>query len=136
MKVAVVGLGKIDLPLAVQFACAGHHVIGADVDDRVVQAVRGAVAPFPGEPGLTERLAEVVAAGVLEASTDTASAVAASDAVVVVVPLYVAADGSPEFSAIDAATADVQTGDDAFREHDYCTACACACSHASMVTSR
>jgi nucleotide sugar dehydrogenase len=110
MKVVVVGLGKIGLPLAVQFACAGHHVIGADVDDRVVQAVRDAVAPFPGEPGLTERLAEVVTAGMLEASTDTASAVASSDAVVVVVPLYVAADGSPEFSAIDAATADVAAG--------------------------
>ncbi len=109
-KVAVVGLGKIGLPLAVQFAGRGHHVIGADVDDRVVQAVRGSVPPFPGETDLAERLAEVVGSGALEATTDTASAVSASDAVVVVVPLYVGADGAPEFSAIDAATADVAAG--------------------------
>jgi nucleotide sugar dehydrogenase len=109
-KVAVVGLGKIGLPLAVQFALQGHHVVGADIDERVVRAVREAVPPFPGETGLAERLAEVVGSGALEATTDTASAVAASDAVVVVVPLYAAADGTPEFSAIDAATAAVAAG--------------------------
>ena len=110
VKVAVVGLGKIGLPLAVQFAGRGHHVIGADVDDAVVRAVRRAVPPFPGERELAERLAEVVGSGALEATTDTASAVSASDVVVVVVPLYADADGNPEFSALDAATADVAAG--------------------------
>ncbi len=109
-KVAVVGLGKIGLPLAVQFAGQGLHVIGADIDPGVVRSVREAVPPFPGEHGLAERLAEVVGSGALESTTDTASAVSASDAVVVVVPLYVDADGSPEFSAIDAATAAVAAG--------------------------
>jgi nucleotide sugar dehydrogenase len=109
-KVAVVGLGKIGLPLAVQFAGTGHHVIGADVDEKVVRTVQEAVPPFPGEADLAQRMAEVVGSGALEATTDTASAVAASDVVVVVVPLYVAADGTPEFSAIDAATADVAAG--------------------------
>ena len=109
-KVAVVGLGKIGLPLAVQFAGQGLHVVGADVDERVVRAVRDAVPPFPGETGLAERLAEVVGTGALEATTDTASAVSASDAVVVVVPLYVGPDGAPEFSALDAATAAVAAG--------------------------
>src|SRR5690242_15342246 len=110
MKVAVVGLGKIGLPLAVQFAGQGHRVIGADVAEAVVESVRGAVPPFPGERDLAQRLAEVVGSGALEATTDTATAVSASDAVVVVVPLYVGADGSPEFSALDAATADVAAG--------------------------
>jgi nucleotide sugar dehydrogenase len=110
MKVAVVGLGKIGLPLAVQFAGRGHHVIGADIDEGLVRAVREAVPPFPGESGLSERLAEVIGSGALEVTTDTASAVSASDVVVVVVPLYVGADSTPEFSAIDAATSDVAAG--------------------------
>jgi nucleotide sugar dehydrogenase len=105
-----VGLGKIGLPLAVQFAGQGHRVIGADVDDRVVGSVRDGVPPFPGEAGLAERMTDVVGAGALEATTDTATAVSASEAVVVVVPLYVDAHGTPEFSAIDAATADVAAG--------------------------
>jgi nucleotide sugar dehydrogenase len=110
MKITVVGLGKIGLPLAVQFAGQGHHVVGADVDRRVVRAVREARPPFPGEAHLDERLAEVVAAGALDATTDTTAAVAASDAVVVVVPLYVDAFCSPEFSAIDQATEAVGRG--------------------------
>lgn len=110
MKVAVVGLGKIGLPLAVQFAGRGHRTVGADVDEAVVRAVEDARPPFPNEADLDERLAKVVADGFLKATTDTAAAVAASEVVVVVVPLYVDARGEPEFSAIDAATREVGRG--------------------------
>lgn len=110
MKVAVVGLGKIGLPLAVQFAGRGHQVVGVDVDERVLDAVRDGRPPFPGEAGLPERLAQAVGAGFLEATGDTATAVAASDVVVVVVPLYVDADGRPDFATIDAATTEIGRG--------------------------
>lgn len=36
MNICVVALGKIGLPLAVQFASKGHRVIGADVNEKVV----------------------------------------------------------------------------------------------------
>jgi nucleotide sugar dehydrogenase len=110
VKVAVVGLGKIGLPLAVQFAGRGHHVIGADINHAVVRDVQRAVPPFPGEHDLAERLSEVVGSGALEATSDTASAVSASDVVVVVVPLYSDAAGAPEFSALDAATSAIAAG--------------------------
>lgn len=110
MTVTVVGLGKIGLPLAVQFAGRGHHTVGADVDDAVVRAVRAGRPPFPGEADLAERLAAVVGDGSLEATTATAAAVARSDVVVVVVPLYVDAGGNPEFSALDAATREIGRG--------------------------
>jgi nucleotide sugar dehydrogenase len=110
VKVAVVGLGKIGLPLAVQFAGRGYRVVGVDIDERVVDAVRQSRPPFPGEAELAERLAHVVGTGVLEATTETVTAVAASDVVVVVVPLYVDARGEPDFSSIDAATAEIGRG--------------------------
>jgi nucleotide sugar dehydrogenase len=110
MKVTTVGLGKIGLPLAVQFAAAGHHVVGADTDERVVRAVRAGRPHFPGEPDLARRLARVVDGGLLEATTDTAEAVSASEVVVVVVPLYSDAYNAPEFTALDAATAAVGSG--------------------------
>src|SRR5207245_230898 len=75
VTISVVGLGKIGLPLAVQFAGRGHRVLGVDIDERVVLAVRAARPPFPGEDGLAERLAEVVESGLLEVTTDTAAAV-------------------------------------------------------------
>ncbi len=110
MKITVVGLGKIGLPLAVQFARSGHSVIGADIDDRVVAAVRDGREPFPGEAHLTDRLAAAVRSGALDATTDTAAATSASDVVVVVVPLYVDHEGKPQFSSIDAATDAVGRG--------------------------
>lgn len=110
MRIAVVGLGKVGLPLAVQYAGRGHDVLGADVNPRVVEAVNAGRSPVGGEAELPERLAEVVDAGRLRATTDTAAAVAASEAVVVIVPVVVDAEGSVDFHAIDAATADVGRG--------------------------
>jgi nucleotide sugar dehydrogenase len=110
VKITVVALGKIGLPLAVQFATRGHQVVGADIDQRVVDLVNAGTAPFPGEARLAELLAEVVAAGRLTATTDTSSAVAESDAVVVVVPLMVDPEGVPDFAAMDAATKAIAAG--------------------------
>ena len=110
MKITVVALGKIGLPLAVQFATKGHEVIGADVNAETVELVNAGTEPFPGEAFLGEKLAEVVAAGTLRATTDTAAAVAESQAVVIVVPLFVDAEGVPDFGWMDAATRDVARG--------------------------
>ncbi len=110
MTVCVVALGKIGLPLAVQFASAGQRVIGADVDTRVVDLVNAGTEPFPGEHDLDRLLKETVDAGLLSATTDTPAAVAESDVVVVVVPLFVDAEGVPDWGWMDAATRDIAKG--------------------------
>jgi nucleotide sugar dehydrogenase len=110
VKITVVGLGKIGLPLAVQFAKSGHDVLGADVSQPVVDQVNAGTEPFPGEAHLAEYLAEVVPAGNLKATTDTAAAVAESDAVVVVVPLFVDEEARPDFGWMDSATEDIARG--------------------------
>jgi nucleotide sugar dehydrogenase len=110
MKICVVALGKIGLPLAVQFAAKGHRVIGADVAERVVHLVNDGTVPFPGEADLDVRLKEAVAAGLLKATTDTAAAVAESEAVVVVVPLFVDGEGTPDFGWMDEATRAIAAG--------------------------
>lgn len=110
MKICVVALGKIGLPLAVQFAAKGHHVIGADVNSKAVELVNAGIEPFPGEAELDTRLKEVVASGHLRATTDTAAAVAESEAVVVVVPLVVTPDFEPDFGPMDAATRAIAKG--------------------------
>ncbi|MET1153667.1 nucleotide sugar dehydrogenase [Arthrobacter sp.] len=104
MKIAVIALGKIGLPLAAQFASKGHEVIGVDVNAAVVDLVNAATEPFPGEAGLQEKLAELVPAGRLRATTDYAEAVPGADAVVLVVPLFVDDEAKPDFGWMDAAT--------------------------------
>jgi nucleotide sugar dehydrogenase len=110
VKITVVALGKIGLPLAVQFASKGHEVIGADVNPATVDMVNAGTEPFPGEADLAERLGEVIAAGRLRATTETAAAVAESEAVVIVVPLFVDIEGVPDFGWMDAATREVARG--------------------------
>ena len=110
MKITVVALGKIGLPLAVQFARKGHTVIGADVNETTVSQVNSGIEPFPGEDHLAEYLKEVIASGHLRATTDTTAAVADSDVVVVVVPLFVDEQGLPDFGWMDAATEAIGKG--------------------------
>ena len=110
MKITVVGLGKIGLPLAVQFAKSGHEVLGADVSQKVVDLVNAGTEPFPGEAHLADYLAETVRDGTLTATTDTADAVSRSEAVVVVVPLFVDAEARPDFGWMDSATEDIGRG--------------------------
>ncbi|HLS45859.1 MAG TPA: nucleotide sugar dehydrogenase [Ornithinicoccus sp.] len=106
MKIAVVALGKIGLPLAVQFADAdpSHEVVGVDVNQSVVDLVNQGVEPFPGEAHLADKLAELVPARRLRATTEYADAIPGADAVVLVVPLFVDADGQPDFGWMDDAT--------------------------------
>lgn len=105
MRIAVVALGKIGLPLAVQFASAGHDVIGVDINPATVDSVNAGIEPFPGEAQLQEKLAELIPAGRLRATTDYADAIPGADAVVLVVPLFVDdASWEPDFGWLDAAT--------------------------------
>ena len=107
MKIAVIALGKIGLPLAVQFASKGHEVVGVDVNRQVVDLINAGTEPFPGEARLQEQLSELVPAGKLRATTEYADAVPEADAVVLVVPLFVDADANPDFGWMDAATAEL-----------------------------
>ncbi|MDP9806004.1 nucleotide sugar dehydrogenase [Trueperella bonasi] len=105
MRIAVVAMGKIGLPLAVQFADAGHDVIGVDVNEQTVRLINEATEPFPGEAHLQDKLSELVPAGRFKATTNYAEAVPGADAVVVVVPLFVNDETwEPDFEWMDAAT--------------------------------
>ena len=58
MNITVVGLGKIGLPLAVQYAASGHQVRGADVNPQTVETVNAG----PARPSIcrTKRDAEAM----------------------------------------------------------------------------
>ncbi|MGM7668521.1 nucleotide sugar dehydrogenase [Microbacterium sp. A93] len=107
MRIAVIALGKIGLPLAVQFASKGHSVIGVDINQNVVEMVNRGHEPFPGEDLLQENLATAVANGTLRATTEYGEAVPQADAVVLVVPLFVDDDARPDFGWMDAATTEL-----------------------------
>ena len=105
MNIAVVALGKIGLPLAVQFAKSGHNVVGVDINKELVDTINQAREPFPGEKHLDEYLKELVPAGKLRATTEYSEAIPQADAIVLVVPLFVNDETwEPDFNWMDQAT--------------------------------
>jgi nucleotide sugar dehydrogenase len=107
MKVCVIGMGKIGLPLAVQFALKGQEVIGADINGNTVDSINNGITPFPGELGLDEKLKQVVGEGKFIAKTSNVEGVKDADVVVVVVPLFVDKNGEADFSALDSVCEDI-----------------------------
>jgi nucleotide sugar dehydrogenase len=108
--IAVVGLGKVGLPLAVQYASKGASVIGCDINEAVVAAVNVGQSTIREEANLAERLADVHRQGLLTATTDTAAAVRAANVIVVIVPLMVTEAHEIDFRAMDSATRAIGSG--------------------------
>lgn len=99
------------MPLAVACARSGFHVIGADKDAGVVDAVNhGVVAPGVLEAGLKRALKKVVNAGLLFATADVCEAVKESRMAIIIVPLVIGETLRPDFRHIDAAAAEVGKG--------------------------
>ena len=110
MNVAVVGIGRIGLPVAAMIAARGHRVFGCDIDtDRVAMVNRGQ-NPVPDEAGLAELLSRSVASGNLTATTDTAAAVAQCETVLFAVAVDVDANGRADLRALSSAATDVARG--------------------------
>src|ERR687890_322992 len=80
MSVAVIGLGRVGLPLALTFADCGAHVIGIEREERVLESVREGRMPFH-ETGAQELLDRVHASGRLEVASSVADAARANDIV-------------------------------------------------------
>jgi len=100
----VVGLGYVGLPLAVEMAQAGHHVIGLDVAAEKVERVNAGDSYIPDVP--TEDLAALVEQGLLEASVDFARA-GECDAVAICVPTPLDEMKEPDTSFMEAAAASI-----------------------------
>jgi len=108
--VAVVGAGKMGLPLAAQFASHGWDVIAVDIDEAVVAAINEGRSHVGDEPGLAELVATAHAEGRLRATTDGAAAAREADVVVLIVPVMLDADSRPDYRHMDAATDSIGPG--------------------------
>ncbi len=104
MKITVIGLGKLGLPLAVQFASKNNFVVGLDIDVGRVIEINTGNSPIAEEQDLDWKLNEVVNSGHLKAVTDEISAIAGAEIIVVTVPLVTNENGEPDFSIIDSVT--------------------------------
>ncbi|HEY7132027.1 MAG TPA: nucleotide sugar dehydrogenase [Candidatus Limnocylindrales bacterium] len=108
--VAVVGAGKMGLPLCAQFADHGWHVIAVDVQQSVVDSINAGQSHVGEEPGLAELVATAHAGGRLRATTHGAEAARSSDVVVLIVPVMLDDEQQPDYRYMDSAVASIAPG--------------------------
>jgi nucleotide sugar dehydrogenase len=106
MKVAVIGAGKMGLPLACRFAELGADVLACDLRSAVIDEINAGRCPID-EVGVPELLSAAVAAGRLRGTTDTLAAVRESEVVVVIVPALLTPDRDVDMSALVSVSAQI-----------------------------
>jgi UDP-N-acetyl-D-mannosaminuronic acid dehydrogenase len=106
--VAIVGLGRVGLPLALSFADRGLTVLGIDNDSERLAAVAAGRMPFQ-EAGTDELMARVHDGGRLRTSERVADA-AQADAIVLTL-------GTPSFSHIEIDMRDIRSALDDLLPH-------------------
>lgn len=98
--VAIIGTGRVGLPLALAFADRGLRVLGIDRAPHILDAVREGRMPFE-EPGAPEVLERVTAAGTIAWSDRVADAAGAQHVVITL--------GTPSFSHIEIDLRDIRS---------------------------
>ncbi len=102
--VAVIGLGRLGLPLVVQYASRGWRVLGCDLNPRVVECLNSGRLPLCEEPELESELPGLVERGLLTATVNIGEAVARANVVVVITPVRLDENQQISFLELDATT--------------------------------
>jgi UDP-N-acetyl-D-glucosamine dehydrogenase len=103
-RIAIIGMGYVGLPLAVEFARSGFHVMGVDVNGRKMAALNAGQSYIPDIPSRT--LAPLVTTGRLAGTTDY-RVLREADAVSICVPTPLGKSKDPDISYIVAATEEI-----------------------------
>jgi UDP-N-acetyl-D-glucosamine dehydrogenase len=96
-RVGVVGLGYVGLPLAVEYAAEGYHVVGIDLNETKTARINAGDSYVGDVP--TSVMAPLVKAGFLEATTDF-SAIRNLDTINICVPTPLRKTKDPDMSYI------------------------------------
>ena len=102
MKICVVGLGYIGLPTAAMLASSGHEVVGVDVSEKVLAAIRAGEAHF-NEPDLQMLLTAAIDTGRLRVETRPEEA----DFFIIAVPTPIHPNSAPDMRYVEAAAASI-----------------------------
>jgi UDP-N-acetyl-D-glucosamine dehydrogenase len=96
-RLGVIGLGYVGLPLAIEFARAGFHVLGYDIDQPKVGQLNAGASYIPDVPG--SHVAEAVESGCFRATLD-GNELAEVDIIDICVPTPLRKTRDPDLSYV------------------------------------
>ena len=103
-RLGVIGLGYVGLPLSMEFARSGFHVVGIDTDAEKVRLLGEGESYIQDVPA--EWIKEAIDAGTFQATTDF-SVLESLDAVDICVPTPLRKTRDPDISYVRAAVAEI-----------------------------
>lgn len=110
IPVAVYGLGKMGLPLAVVLSDVTTNVTGVDIDATVVETISRGDCPVRGEPGLEEAVHSAVTNDRFKATTDAVRAAEHAHTHIAIVPTLIDEDNKPDLSSLKDAVRSIGAG--------------------------
>lgn len=96
-QVAIIGLGYVGLPMAVEFALSGLRVVGIDLDEQKVASINRGESYIADVP--TDSVRQLVQDGRFRATTDYA-VIADCDAAIICVPTPLSPTKDPDLSYV------------------------------------
>ena len=104
--IAVIGLGRIGLPIAALFANAGYHVIGVDVREDLVKAISSLKISLK-EPSIEKLIKKVVKNGKLKTITNILEATKLADIIIICVQTPLTEKKEPNLTYLQNSCEDV-----------------------------
>ena len=99
-RIAVLGLGYAGLPMAVELARIGFTVIGFDIDEHKVNAIRGSQSPVSN---VSDAEVKVLRASEHLLATADPAVLGTADVAIICVPTPLTTDGGPDIRSVQSA---------------------------------
>jgi len=97
--IAVIGLGYVGIPTAIEFAKKGFNVLGVDIDENRVKLINSGKSPI-NFPGIEKDIAELVEKKKFKAYTDFEQTIPKADFLLLILPTPVNDAKEPDLSYI------------------------------------
>lgn len=110
VRIAVYGLGRVGLPLAVAWLRAGQRVTGVDINPKVVDKINMGMSHIVDEPHIQEAVERFVSEGSFRATTDLIKAPEDSEVKFITVPTMLTKDGKFDGRALEKALRSIGRG--------------------------
>ncbi len=100
LTIAVIGQGRMGLPISVVFLEAGYKVIGVDVNPLLVEKATKGEIQLVGEPGVEEGIKKGVTEGRYFCTLSHEDAIKQADIIIIIIPLIVDEDKKPDLTPL------------------------------------
>ena len=100
LTIAVIGQGRMGLPISVVFLEAGYKVIGVDVNPLLVEKASKGEIQLAGEPGVDEGIKKGVAEGHYFCTLSHEEAIRQADIIIIIIPLILDEEKNPNLTPL------------------------------------